>query len=271
MSRDVFETRLFGTLKWLSIVFFLVITLFPLVYMVSLSFKDIPEVVTDPGDVLPSWEQITSSETYQDVLRSRDEGGFGFVRFMTNSAIVSFLTVGVTVFFAIFGAYAAARLQFRGKKAVQSGILAIYLFPAVVTAIPLFVLFTRIRFGDLPLRSNLWSLAIVYLAQTIPVALYMLRSHFNSVPFSLEEAGMVDGLTRAQVIWKITFPLSARLAAAQHDRGPGHRTDGRLGAHLAAGDHPLLRRRAVPHRRPDRRRCEGLTAPSRKTRWPRLL
>ena len=214
MSRDVFETRLFGTLKWLSIVFFLVITLFPLVYMVSLSFKDIPEVVTDPGDVLPSWEQITSSETYQDVLRSRDEGGFGFVRFMTNSAIVSFLTVGVTVFFAIFGAYAAARLQFRGKKAVQSGILAIYLFPAVVTAIPLFVLFTRIRFGDLPLRSNLWSLAIVYLAQTIPVALYMLRSHFNSVPFSLEEAGMVDGLTRAQVIWKITFPLSAPAVAA---------------------------------------------------------
>ena len=214
MTRDVFETRLFGVFKWLSIAFFLVITVFPLVYMISLSFKDIPEVVTNPGDILPSWEQITSSETYRDVLTARDEGGFGFVKFMTNSAIVSFLAVFVTVFVAIFAAYAAARLRFRGKRAIQSGILAIYLFPAVVTAIPLFVLFTRIKIGDMPLRSNLWSLAIVYLAQTIPVALYMLRSHFQSVPVSLEEAGMVDGLTRSQVIWKITFPLSAPAVAA---------------------------------------------------------
>jgi multiple sugar transport system permease protein len=133
---------------------------------------------------------------------------------MMNSAIVALLAVFATVFIAIFAAYAAARLQYRGKKAIQSGILAIYLFPAVVTAIPLFVLFTRIRFGDAPLRNNLWSLAIVYLAQTIPLALYMLRSHFQSVPYSLEEAGMVDGLSRWQVIWKITFPLSAPAVAA---------------------------------------------------------
>jgi len=214
MTRDQFETRAFGVLKWLSIAFFLVITVFPLVYMISLSFKDIPEVVTNPADVLPSWEQITTSDTYQSVLRSRDEGGFGFVKFLTNSAFVSVLAVFITVFFAIFAAYAAARLTFRGKKAIQSGIIAIYLFPAVVTAIPLFVLFTRVRIGGVPLRSELWSLAVVYLAQTIPLALYMLRSHFLSVPYSLEEAGMVDGLSRTQVIWKITFPLSAPAVAA---------------------------------------------------------
>ena len=214
MTRDAFENRLFGILKWLSIAFFLVITVFPLVYMISLSFKDIPEVVTNPSDVLPSLEQITSSTTYQDVLRPVDEGGFGFVRYLMNSAIVALLAVFATVFIAIFAAYAAARLQYRGKKAIQGGILAIYLFPAVVTAIPLFVLFTRIRVGGSPVRNNLWSLAIVYLAQTIPLALYMLRSHFQSVPYSLEEAGMVDGLSRWQVIWRITFPLSAPAVAA---------------------------------------------------------
>ena len=88
-------------------------------------------------------------------------------------------------------------------------ILLIYLFPAVVVAIPLFVMFSKLQ-----LRSSLVGLTIVYLAQTIPVALYMLRSHFQTVPASLEEAGLIDGLSRFGVIRRITIPLSAPAIAA---------------------------------------------------------
>lgn len=209
MSRGEIEERFFGVLKWISVAFFLVITVFPLLYMIGLSFKPISELFRNPGNFLPSWSDISSLDTYRDVLRPTDQGGQGFFTFIKNSAIVAFATMGVTVGLAILAAYAAARLRFSGRKFVTWVILIVYLFPAVVIAIPLFVLFSR-----LGIRNSLLGLTIVYIAQTIPVALYMLRSYFQTVPAELEEAGLVDGLSRTGVIWRITIPLAAPAIAA---------------------------------------------------------
>jgi multiple sugar transport system permease protein len=87
--------------------------------------------------------------------------------------------------------------------------IMIYLFPVVVVSIPLFVMFSRIG-----LRSSLYGLIIVYLASTLPVALYMLRNYFNAIPVELEEAALVDGLSRMGVIRKVTIPLAAPAIAA---------------------------------------------------------
>ncbi len=209
LTRHELEIRVFGVIKWISIGFFLVITVFPLLYMIGLSFKPISELLRNPNGFLPSWNDITSLETYREVLRPTDQGGQGFFTFIRNSAIVAFITMAVTVALSILAAYAAARLRFAGRKMVTWVILIVYLFPAVVIAIPLFVLFTR-----LGIRNSLFGLVIVYVAQTIPVALYMLRSYFQTVPVELEEAGMVDGLSRTGVIWKITLPLAAPAVAA---------------------------------------------------------
>lgn len=209
MTRDEFENRFFGILKWVSIAFFLIITLFPLVYMIGLSFKPISELIREPARFLPTWSDITSLETYRQVLRPVEKGGQGFITFIRNSFLIAMTTMLVTTGLAILGAYAVARLQFRGSRIVTGLILLVYLFPAVVLAIPLFVLFSRIG-----LRSSLFGLIIVYLAQTIPVALYMLRSYFQTVPVSLEEAGLIDGLSRSGVIRKITLPLSAPAIAS---------------------------------------------------------
>lgn len=209
MTRDEFENRFFGVLKWVSVAFFVVITVFPLIYMVGLSFKPISVLLQEPSKFLPTWSDITSFETYKQVLRPVSEGGQGFTTFIRNSFIIAMTTMIVTTALAIVGAYAVARLNFKGKKTVTGLILLVYLFPAVVLAIPLFVLFSR-----LGLRSSLFGLIIVYLAQTIPVALYMLRSYFQTVPVSLEEAGLIDGLSRGGVIRRITLPLSAPAIAS---------------------------------------------------------
>jgi multiple sugar transport system permease protein len=209
MSRAEFEERFFGVIKWISIVFFVVITVFPLLYMIGMSFKPIAELLRNPGGFLPSWSDITSMDTYREVLRPTEDGGQGFFIFIRNSAFVAFGTMVVTVSLAILAAYAAARLRFAGAKMVTWVILIVYLFPAVVIAIPLFVLFSRVG-----LRQSLIGLTIVYVAQTIPVALYMLRSYFQTVPAELEEAGLVDGLSRMGVIWRVTIPLSAPAIAA---------------------------------------------------------
>ena len=208
-SRAVVEERVFGVLKWVSVVFFTIICVFPLVYMVALSFKPIQELLLDPAKWWPTLEQVLSLETYKAVLRPVDQGGFGFLTFIRNSTIVAVSTVILTLGVGILAAYSAARLDFFGKRSISFGILMIYLFPIVVIAIPLFVMFSRIG-----LRGSLYGLVIVYLASTLPVALFMLRNYFYAIPKELEEAGMVDGLTRLGVIRRITIPLAAPAIAA---------------------------------------------------------
>ena len=209
MTRADFEEKFFGVLKWASVAFFFIITAFPLFYMISLSFKPLSALLQDPGDFLPSWSDLTGMTTYREVLRPRSQGGQGFGVYIRNSFTVALAATILTTTIAIFGAYATARLKFAGRKAMTWGILIVYLFPGIVIAIPLFVVFTR-----LSLRDSLWGLIIVYVAQTIPVALYMLRSYFITIPVELEEAGLIDGLGRFGVIRRVTLPLSAPAIAA---------------------------------------------------------
>ena len=209
MTRTIFEERLFGVLKWISIVFFAVISFFPLIYMVALSFKPIQELLLNPAQWWPSLQQILDSETYQTVLKPVDQGGQGFLVFIRNSTIVAVVTVFSTLLVGILAAYSAARLNFFGKRTVSIGIILVYLFPVVIVSIPLFVMFSRIG-----IRSSLYALMIVYLASTLPVALYMLRGYFQNIPVELEEAAQVDGLSRMGVIRKVTIPLASPAIAA---------------------------------------------------------
>jgi multiple sugar transport system permease protein len=197
MTRDEFETKLFKVLKWIGIVIFFLITFFPLFWMIVLSFRPLSEVVRNPSG-LPSLSQILAAEPYIGVLVEQNLG-----KFVLNSLFVALSTVVLTVTLSILGAYAVTRLEFRGRGVFNAGILLIYMFPAMILAVPLFVVFTR-----LGLRNSLGGLIIVYLASTLPVALYMLRSYFQTLPAALEEAALIDGCTRLQVIWRITIPLS---------------------------------------------------------------
>ena len=209
MNRNLVEQRVLGVAKWASLAFFVFITAFPLVYMIALSFKDIGKILQEPSNFLPSWDELSGFETYRSVLRSDSEGGYGFVKFIKNSAIVALATVIITVTLGTLAAYAAARLNFFGKRQISAIIVLVYLFPAIVLAIPLFVVFSRIG-----LRDSLAGLSIVYLAQTIPVALYMLRTYFETVPKEIEEAAMADGCGRLAVIRRVTLPLSAPAIAS---------------------------------------------------------
>ncbi len=195
MSRDRFERALLKVLKPLVIAFLVLITAFPFLYMVMLSVRDIQELILDPGSI---WPSAFTLDTYVNVLTKQ-----GFLTFLRNSAIVAVASVAVTLLISIPGAYAVARLRFFGRRQVHSLFLAVYLFPAIVLAIPLFVLFTMIG-----LRGSLIGLILVYIAQTVPVTVYMLRNYFETVPRSVEEAAAIDGCTRLSTIWRVVLPLS---------------------------------------------------------------
>lgn len=142
LSRAQVEERVLGVLRWLVIAFLAVITLLPFYYMLLLSLKPVDALLLDPGSLWLSAKDFTVS-TYQDVMRSTDDGGQGFTRFLLNSALVSLGTVLLTLAAAVPGAYAVSRLKFFGHRQVSALFLAVYLFPATLLAVPLFVIFAR--------------------------------------------------------------------------------------------------------------------------------
>jgi multiple sugar transport system permease protein len=201
-SRYSIETRVFGVLRWVVIVFLMLFTLFPFYYMVLLSFRDLSALLQDPAQLWPDLSEFTAA-TYREVLVSTESGGQGFLQFMANSGLIALGTVLVTLVFAILGAYAIARLQFPGRRKISVLFLAVYLFPSILLAVPLFVFFTRIG-----LRGSLAALVLVYVSQTVAVAIYTLRNYFQTVPASIEEAAAVDGAPRFTIMRKITIPLA---------------------------------------------------------------
>lgn len=204
-TREKIETLIGHILKWVLIVFFLLITAFPFYWMINLSIRDITDVLRNPTRMVPTLDQVQNFwKPYDAVLND-----FRFLDFIQNSLFVSLITVALTLLLAIPGAYAVTRLDFRLRSLMSWGILLVYMFPAIVIGIPLFVVYSK-----LGIRGNLPSIVLVYMSGTLPVALYMLRSYFQTIPAELEEAALIDGCNRVSTIWRVVMPLSVPAVAS---------------------------------------------------------
>jgi multiple sugar transport system permease protein len=198
MNRNRMERVVLSVARGGGVIFFLFLVLFPFYWMIVSSFKPLEEIMLHPTRLSLDLDKINFT-AYREVLVDH-----GFAGYILNSAYVALATVVLSLGLAVAGAYAITRLRFRGRHLMSHGILVIYMFPAIVLVVPLYVIFSK-----LGLRDSLHVLILVYLAQTLPVALYMLRSYFRSLPVELEYAGLTDGCTRWGVIWRIVLPLSA--------------------------------------------------------------
>ncbi|MEM1237790.1 MAG: carbohydrate ABC transporter permease, partial [Pseudomonadota bacterium] len=198
-DRHVFETSVIRFLTGFGYIFFTSIVAIPFWVMLMTSFKSRAEQVANPLDFgidfSKGWELFRS---YEELFTQ-----FDFGLYLFNSFIISVITVAVTLLFAIPGAYAVARLRFSGQAAFSRGILLIYMVPMIVLALPIYI-----AFSVTGLRNSIFGILLIYPVTTIPVALYMLQGYFRGLPAEVEEAGLMDGLSRLKVIWKITLPLS---------------------------------------------------------------
>ena len=203
MSREQIEHTIIRVLRIAGLLFFVLIVAFPFYWMIVSSLRPLEEILMNPANLGLDFRKIDLS-AYYDVLFDH-----GFIRYILNSLYVSIITVALAVALATVGGYAVTRLRFRGQSFMSYSILIIYMFPAIVLVIPLYVIFSRMG-----LRDSIHVLILVYLAQTLPVALYMLRSYFKTLPLEMENAGLIDGCTRFGVIWRIIIPLSAPALAS---------------------------------------------------------
>ena len=208
MTRHEVETGALRVLRWVVIVGAVTCTLVPLLYTVLLSIRPLSSIVNEPLQFIPSLSEVDFT-SYLRAVASESSNGYGLGRFMANSLLVALGTTILSVGFSALGAYAAVRLRFLGRDTVNGFFLGIYVLPAIVLAVPLFVMFSRIG-----LRGTLPGLIIIYLAQTIPLSLYMLRNYFQAVPASVEEAAMIDGCGRLGLIRRVVLPIATPGLAA---------------------------------------------------------
>lgn len=199
LDRHQFEQPLLEFFSAAGGIFFVAIVAVPFYVMVMTSLKSQQELMANPLDFSIDLSQgLGLFRSYVELFQD-----YGFGRYLGISFLVSVLTVVITLLFSVPGAYAVARLRFKGQAVMSRSILLIYMVPMIVLALPIYIAFSMLE-----LRNTLTGLVLIYPMTTIPVALYMLQGYFRGLPGEIEEAGLMDGLSRLAVIRKITLPLS---------------------------------------------------------------
>ena len=182
---------------YVSLVFMLFIILFPFIIMLSASLKGAKEAIQYPPTIIP---QNITFEHYRDIFNPKI---FPFLNYFKNSLYVAVFTAIISVAAGIFGGYSLSKLNFMGKTVINDSFYTVYMFSGILLVVPLFRIMSK-----LGLHDTKTALIITLVVQTLPTSIYMLKSYFDTIPKDLEEAGMIDGLNRIQIIFKIIIPLS---------------------------------------------------------------
>src|ERR687892_2728657 len=169
-------------------------TLLPVAWIVSLSFKQGDDI--NNKRFLPSHWSLDNYRTVFDTNL--------FTSALRNSIGISLTATAISVALATVAAYAIARLEFKGKRAVLSTALAIAMFPTVALVGPLFDMWRSLGIYDTWL-----GLIIPYISFTLPLAIWTLSAFFREIPWEMEQAAQVDGATPWQAFRKVIVPLAA--------------------------------------------------------------
>jgi len=183
------------TLIYALIVIFLFITLFPLAWVLSTSFKPNEEAISFPPRFLP---ENTTFSNYVFVLTDP-----GLVRSLLNSFAVSVGSTALSVVVSALGGYAFARFEFKGKNLIMSIILGLFMIPVVINIVPLYTMLSNIGLLNSPI-----ALVLTFQILIIPLNILLLKNYFETIPRELEDAALIDGCSRLGVLKRITIPLS---------------------------------------------------------------
>ena len=185
-------------LKWVGnalLVVMLVWTLMPFYWMVATSLKKDKEIYGFEATLIPRQPNL---DAYRRLFAQTP-----FVLYLRNSTIIAVSTTVASLVLGCLGAYALARLRFRGRTFIARGLIFTYLVPQSLLFIPLFAVMAALALTD-----TLKGLTLAYLGFTLPFCTWLLLGYFRSVPLELEEAALVDGCSRLGALVRIILPMS---------------------------------------------------------------
>lgn len=189
------KKRLMAAGKCVILTLFLLNVLLPLYWMVITSFKTNAEIVN--VHEITFFPKTFTLENYTELFKQYDYGTM-----LKNSVVLSVTTGIIVTIFAIFGGYGMARYRFKGKAALNLFFLLTQMIPGILVTIPIYVFFSKVG-----LINTSTGLIILYVIGNIPFTSITMRSFFDRIPASLEEAAWVDGCSRMKSIFKIVLPI----------------------------------------------------------------
>ena len=182
------------TVKQLGLLLLTVMTIFPLYFMATNSFKAREEFITN----LIGLPQIPVLANFEKILQHPN-----LLRWFGNSILLTGASVILCTLVAILAAYAFSQYQFTGRNTLFNLITPLMVIPPIVMVIPMFVMFRQIG-----LVNKLGGPIIVYAGLMLPFTIYLLRNFFVTIPKEIQEAAVMDGCSSFQVLTQIYLPLS---------------------------------------------------------------
>ena len=178
-------------------IFYLIICiffLFPLLWLLSLSFKTVPELFENPPQLIPN---SFSLDNYKHVMWTTN-----MFRYLKNSLIYCGFTIVGAMLLSVPAAYAFSRFRFRGKRTLMFAVLFFQMISPLIVVIPGYRYFSSMGW-----LNNFWALIAVYIALTLPFSTWSLKGYVDTIPIELDESAFIDGCGRIKTLIKIVAPL----------------------------------------------------------------
>lgn len=181
--------------RWIAIGLALLITLFPIFWMLTTSVKPGPEVFRSPPSMLPGQPTL---DAFRTIFSERP-----MLRYVLNSVVVSCGATGVALVLAALAAYGFTRFHIRGALAFVVALLFIKMLPETLLIVPYFQMMSALGLTD-----TYFALILAYSSFALPFALWMLIGFFRAIPVEIDEAATMDGATRLQAFVRVVLPLA---------------------------------------------------------------
>jgi len=188
------KKRAIGILRAIGLGIFLVVALFPLIWIFLTSIKPATEVYTFPVKYLPS---RATFEAYRYL--------FSFARFnmyFKNSFVVATVSAGFSTFFSLMAGYVLTRERFKLRTFLILVLFFVQMLPTYLIMIPQFTMFSRLK-----LTNTLTSVIIIYTGFGSAFGTIMARAFLKNLPRTIEEAALIDGCNRFQALFRVVIPL----------------------------------------------------------------
>ncbi|EPX8770013.1 carbohydrate ABC transporter permease [Listeria monocytogenes] len=192
---------------YIAVLLISLVTVFPLIWTVSTSFKPTSEILSNSTNLIP---KMFTWDNYKDVFSTTP-----FARYLVNSLILAVGGVLTNLFFGSLAGYAFAKLPFKGKKGLFMTFLGSMMIPAVVTMIPSFLVLKNFPLmggnditghGGMGFINTYWAILIPGAAGAFSI--FFMKQFFETLPDELSEAARIDGCSEFKIFWKIYMPLA---------------------------------------------------------------
>lgn len=200
MNKDRLDRnmRLFGC--YLVGVTIVILFLIPIIYIFTLSLKNQVDAFAYP----PKWIFTPTFKNFTQLFVNE-----GFIKYLGNSFVISVACVTLGLLVSAPAAYALSRLKKAWASVLLFIILAIRMIPPMSLLLPIFSLYVKLGLVD-----TQFGVVLLYLTFVIPLDVWMLKTFFDDVPISLEEAAIIDGCSITQVFWRVAIPMVSEALAA---------------------------------------------------------